>query len=86
MDKKGVCELQKLYIKAAHLGQGYSRKLMDRALAFAKLHYDKCYLETMAELSVANQLYIKYGFEKLTAPLEGAEHHTMDTWFLKIFE
>ncbi|KZE38638.1 GNAT family acetyltransferase [Bhargavaea cecembensis] len=79
----GVCELQKLYVKPEAQGLGLSKQLMEAALSFAKEHYANCYLETMAKLRVANRLYERLGFRKLDRPLDGSEHGTMDTWYIK---
>ena len=78
-----ICELQKLYISPEAQGLGYSRKLMNIALEFAKKHYTYCYLETMNKLEIANLLYSKLGFQQLDKPLNGSEHGTMDTWYIK---
>ena len=78
-----ICELQKLYLNPKAQGLGLSRKLMDTALAFAREHYDKCYLETMHKLKTACILYDKYGFSLLNEPLDGSEHSTMDAWYIK---
>ena len=82
-EHEGVCELQKLYIKPESQGQGLSKQLMETALGFAKEHYAHCYLETMEKLRVANRLYERLGFRKLDKPLDGSEHGTMDTWYIK---
>ncbi|MFC7363957.1 MULTISPECIES: GNAT family N-acetyltransferase [Bhargavaea] len=79
----GVCELQKLYIMSEAQGQGLSKQLMETALRFAMEHYSHCYLETMEKLQVANRLYERLGFRKLDRPLDGSEHGTMDTWYIK---
>ncbi|WP_085991178.1 GNAT family N-acetyltransferase [Oceanobacillus senegalensis] len=81
--KTDVCELQKLYISPDAQGMGLSRKLMKVALDFAKKHYIYCYLETVGKLEIANQLYSKLGFKQLEEALDGSEHSTMDTWYLK---
>ncbi|MDV2581353.1 GNAT family N-acetyltransferase [Alkalibacillus haloalkaliphilus] len=78
-----IGELQKLYIKRDAQGLGLSKKLMKVALEFAKQHYTHCYLETMEILHAANQLYSNFGFEQLQQPLDGSDHGTMDTWFIK---
>ena len=82
-DHAGVCELQKLYVKPEAQGQGLSKLLMETALGFAQEHYAHCYLETMQKLRVANRLYERLGFRKLDRPLDGSEHGTMDTWYMK---
>ncbi|RYG72457.1 GNAT family N-acetyltransferase [Lentibacillus lipolyticus] len=81
--KKGVCELQKLYISPAAQGMGLSKELMKTALYFAGKYYTHCYLETMEILQTANHLYVQFGFQRLEAALDGSTHNTMDTWFLK---
>lgn len=81
----GICELQKLYLLKEAQGKGYSKLLIEKALEFAKEHYDNCYIETFASLKVANLLYIKYGFKPLEKPLDKTEHGACDTWFLKKF-
>lgn len=82
-EEPGVCELQKLYVAREARGRGLSRELMVAALEFAGQHYDRCYLETSTKLAVANQLYAKLGFRKLTEPLAGSEHGAMDAWYMK---
>ena len=82
-NKPDICELQKLYISPEAQGLGYSKKLMNTALEFAKKHYAYCYLETMNKLEIANLLYSKLGFQQLHKPLDGSEHSTMDTWYIK---
>lgn len=78
-----ICELQKLYLIPEVQGLGISKKMMETALAFASLHYEKCYLETLHDLKTANKLYEKYGFSLLDEPLPGSEHSAMDAWYLK---
>ncbi|MED3727710.1 GNAT family N-acetyltransferase [Priestia filamentosa] len=81
--KKGICELQKLYISPEAQGKGLSKELMKVALVFAKEHYTCCYLETFKELQVANFLYIKFDFRQLEKPLEESEHNACDAWYIK---
>ncbi|MDQ0351320.1 putative acetyltransferase [Alkalibacillus filiformis] len=78
-----ISELQKLYVKPEAQGLGLSKNLMEVALNFAKQHYTHCYLETMEILHAANHLYVQFGFEQLKQPLDGSDHGTMDTWFIK---
>lgn len=81
-----IGELQKLYILDEEQGQGYAHLLIKKALAFAEEKYDACYIDTFASLNKANSLYEKYGFLKLSEPLEGYEHNACDTWYLKSFD
>jgi putative acetyltransferase len=78
-----TCELQKLYISPEYQGRGLAKELMQTALDFAGKYYTYCYLETMEKLQAANHLYSQLGFQELKKALEGSEHSTMDTWFLK---
>lgn len=83
--KKGLCELQKMYIKKEAQGNGYSHLLMKTALEYAKAHYGAVYLETFHSLKQANHLYRKYGFEALEESLPETDHSACDAWFLKEF-
>lgn len=82
-EKKGICELQKLYLAPKAQGKGLAKELLQVALAFAEEYYEYCYLETMEKLQAANQLYARFGFKRLNKPLPGSEHGTMDAWYLK---
>lgn len=79
----GICELQKLYLVPAVQGLGISKKLMETALTFARSRYTSCYLETTHNLKAACNLYEKFGFKLLTAPIAGSAHCAMDAWYLK---
>lgn len=78
----GVCELQKMYAYPQYRGTGIAKKLLDLALDFAKEYYEKCYLETFANMTAANKFYIKNGFEPLEKPLVKSEHYACDRWYL----
>ncbi|QBO37154.1 GNAT family N-acetyltransferase [Periweissella cryptocerci] len=83
--ERGIAELQKLYIAPNEQGKGYSKMLMDAALAFAQTEFKALYLETHTNLVAALGLYDRYGFERLSAPIAGSEHSTMNVWMLKKF-
>lgn len=78
-----ICELQKMYLSKSTRGSGIASELLRVALDFAKLYYDKCYLETLQNMSAANRFYTKYGFEILGSPLAGSEHFACDAWYIK---
>ncbi|MEK3747482.1 GNAT family N-acetyltransferase [Paenibacillus sp. FSL E2-8871] len=78
-----ICELQKMYLSQSVRGRGISSELLNTALDFAKLYYNKCYLETLQNMHAANRFYIKNGFELLDAPLAGSEHFACDAWYIK---
>ncbi|MFC6170884.1 GNAT family N-acetyltransferase [Loigolactobacillus jiayinensis] len=81
-DKK-IAELQKLYIAPEFRGQGLAHQLMRQTLDFAQQYYTQLYLETFSILEPANQLYHKYNFQRLAAPLVGSEHSACDVWYLR---
>lgn len=81
--KKGICELQKLYLHPKAQGQGLSKKLMEVALTFASQHYSLCYLETHHSLTTASSLYERFEFKLLPKPISSSEHSAMDAWYLK---
>ncbi|WP_223067978.1 GNAT family N-acetyltransferase [Paenibacillus caui] len=78
-----ICELQKMYLSQSIRGTGIASKLLQTALEFAKLHYNKCYLETLKNMDAANRFYKKHGFQLLDAPLAGSEHFACDAWYIK---
>lgn len=58
----GICELQKMYCLKPYRGTGIANELITVALDFAKIHYRKCYLETMDNMDRAKHFYEKHGF------------------------
>lgn len=81
--KQNICELQKLYVIPEAQGKGLAKRLMKKALDFAREHYTYCYLETSTELEAATGLYLALGFQSLEQPLGDSGHNAMDTWLLK---
>lgn len=79
----GVCELQKMYTFKELRGSGIAKNLLDLSLEFAKKYYDKCYLETFANMERANSFYIKNGFNKLDKPIIETQHFACDMWYIK---
>ena len=79
----GVCELQKMYAFKEVRGSGIATKLLEICLEFAKKHYNKCYLETFANMERANSFYKKNGFINLEKPLIKTDHYACDMWYIK---
>lgn len=80
----GICELQKLYIDKSARGHGLSKQLMKQAMDYALQDgYERIYIVTDSRLPVANQLYQKYRFERLQAPLPQDPHPGCDTWYIR---
>lgn len=81
---EGHAELVKLYLDLSVRGKGIGFKLMTRAIQWAREYgYRHLYLETMAELSSAVDLYLNLGFRKLEQPLGNSGHHACQIWMTK---
>jgi putative acetyltransferase len=79
-----VCELKKMYFYPKLRGRGAGNRLMEILLEEAvKLGYQKCYLETVERMKLANQLYQKFGFEKANGSLGNTGHTGCDTYYIK---
>ena len=78
-----VCELQKMYCLSEARGTGLSHKLMEIALDYAKNYYNKCYLETLKNMTAAQKFYEKYGFKRVYEPLVKTEHFACDVRYIK---
>ncbi len=79
-----VCELRKLFLRPESRGLGIGKALTEHCLTFAKQQgYTQCYLDTLASMESAIQLYKKMGFEQLSEPMTGTEHNGCDVWMLK---
>lgn len=78
-----VCELQKMYCLEEARGSGAAHALMDTALEYAKKYYDRCYLETLENMTAAQRFYEKYGFERIYEPLVITGHFACDVRYIK---
>ena len=60
----GVCELKRLFVRECYRGNGYSKQLLEDAIAQAKsLGYKKAVINTIPEIMpVGYQMYLRYGF------------------------
>lgn len=77
------CELQKMYFLQEARGKGIGSQLIQKCITKAfELGYEKCYLETLPEMVVAQKLYKKVGFEYLCSPLGGTGHTSCPIWML----
>lgn len=82
----GVCELQKMYCLPAYRGTGIAHELMALALAFAAKHYDRCYLETLGNMTAAQKFYAKYGFRRVEKAPAETPHFACDVRLLKTLD
>ena len=79
-----ICELRKLFLIPESRGLGIGKKLIEQNLEYAKNKgYKRCYLDTLASMTSAIELYKKLGFQSLDSALEGSIHNGCDVWMLK---
>ncbi len=78
-----VCELQKMYLLPEVRGRGFARSLMDKALGFARLHYEQCFLETLENMTAAQRLYEHFGFVRTDEQPVVTEHYACDVRYIK---
>lgn len=81
---KDTCELVKMYLLPQARGTGLGRTLIEKCIEKAKeLGYRNIYLETMPELKQALNIYAKFGFEHLTAPMGNSGHTGCSLWMMR---
>ncbi|MGK4567293.1 GNAT family N-acetyltransferase [Flavobacterium sp. 3HN19-14] len=81
---ENICELQKMYFLERARGKGIGARMMQYCLEAAKAFgYEKCYLETMPNMSAAQKLYKKSGFENVCSPMGNTGHNACPVWMLK---
>ncbi|MEZ5500881.1 MAG: GNAT family N-acetyltransferase [Steroidobacteraceae bacterium] len=77
-----TCELRKMYFLPRLRGLGLGSKLLQTCLDAAReLHYQRCYLETLARMDAAQALYRKFGFRRIAAPRGATGHFSCDAWY-----
>jgi len=79
----GTCELQKMYCLSEARGTGIAHELLTKALAFARLHYKACYLETLPSMVGAQKFYEKHGFLRVQNALTETGHTACDVRYEK---
>ncbi|MCL1066952.1 GNAT family N-acetyltransferase [Shewanella olleyana] len=83
-DSLTICELRKLFLLPESRGLGLGKQLTQACLDFAvKANYSQCYLDTLASMTAAINLYEKRGFKHLNKPLDGTIHGGCDVWMIK---
>ena len=79
-----TCELQKMYFAPEARGTGLASQLLQRCLDAARdFGYSQCYLETLPNMKAAQELYAKFGFTYLDAPLGNTGHNSCPVWMIK---
>lgn len=72
-----ICELQKMYFSPQARGRGLGSKMIKKCLDTARdLGFKQCYLETMPQMSTAQLLYQKTGFNYIDGPMGDTGHHS----------
>lgn len=79
----GVCELQKMYCLPEARGVGVAYELLQLALTFAAEYYQKCYLETLGNMTAAQKFYEKYGFTRIYEPVGATGHYACDVLYIR---
>jgi putative acetyltransferase len=78
-----VCELRKMYFLPQLRGSGVGAALLTEILAVARrAGYRMCYLETLEHMDRARQLYGKFGFKAIAAPLGDTGHRVCNHWMI----
>lgn len=59
-----ICELKRLFVRECYRGNGYSKLLFDKAIAYATtLGYKKAVINTIPKvMPVGYKIYLRYGF------------------------
>ena len=82
--EENICELQKMYFLEEARGLGLGTQMINFCIEKAKdFLFEKCYLETMSHMKVAQILYLKNGFEYLDAPMGNTGHYSCPIYMLK---
>lgn len=81
---ENICELQKMYFLKEARGKGLGLQMIEKCIVKAtEFGYEQCYLETLSEMLVAQNLYKKVGFEYLCSPMGNTGHSTCSVWMIK---
>jgi putative acetyltransferase len=79
----GTCELQRMYLRSQFRGRGIGQSLLDACLDAARtLGFERCYAETVSEMSTAIAFYDRNGFRRLSAPIGETGHRHNDYWMM----
>ena len=78
-----VCELQKMYCLTEVRGKGISDELINIALNYATKYYQRCYLETLDNMTRAIAFYHKHGFVKTDEQIVTTDHYACNQHYIK---
>jgi putative acetyltransferase len=78
-----TCELQRMYLRPANRGHGIGQLLLASCIQAAhRFNFERCYAETISEMTTAVAFYQRHGFRLLTAPLGRTGHGHNDRWMM----
>ena len=78
-----ICELKKMYFRAAMRGQGAGHALLERCLTAARTAgYTRCYLETLTGMDQAQRLYQRAHFQSIPQALGATGHFGCNRFYL----
>ena len=81
---KNTCELQRMYLLPEARGFGMGERLLQLCLKEAKrMRYKRCYLETRASMTQAQNMYRKHGFRRLKRPLGNTGYFACDGFYAR---
>lgn len=79
-----ICELQKMYFHPKVRGRGLGAKMMNVCLDFAREQgFTESYIETLPNMTAAQKLYKKSGFEYIENRLGKTGHFSCTVFMLK---
>lgn len=82
---KHTCELVKMYLLPEARGKGLGKQMINLCMELAKEKgFEQMYLETMPELTKAIDIYEKFGFTFLNAPMGNSGHTGCDICMIKV--
>lgn len=82
---KHTCELVKMYLLPEARGKGLGKQMINLCMELAKEKgFEQMYLETMPELKKAIDIYEKFGFTFLNAPMGNSGHTGCDICMIKV--
>jgi putative acetyltransferase len=83
----GTCEPQRMYLHSQHRGRGIGQALLNACLEAARTFgFERCYAETVSEMSTAIAFYERNGFRRLAAPIGETGHSHNDLWMMLSLE
>jgi putative acetyltransferase len=79
-----ACELVKMYVSSVARGKGLGKLLLQQCIEEAKMKgFEKMYIETMPELTIAIEMYKKNGFTFIPAALGNSGHTGCDLFMIR---